>query len=59
MHSFQMYGKLVGPSKQTSIHTEVCNAVTLVWGLLRFGPITHTHTHTHTTTRYYTDTLTQ
>ena len=26
-------------SKQASINTHVCNAVTLVWGLLRLAPI--------------------
>ena len=36
-------------SKQTSIHTHVCNAVSLVWGLLRLVPITPcTTTHPHT-----------
>ena len=25
-------------SKQASIHTHVCNAVTLVWGSLRLAP---------------------
>ena len=27
-------------SKQTDIHTHVCNAVPLVWGSLRLAPIT-------------------
>ena len=37
MRSFKIYGKW---SFQTSIHTRVCNAVTLVWGLLRLTPTT-------------------
>ena len=36
MHSFEIYSKW---SVQTSIHTHVLNAVTLVWGLFRLATI--------------------
>ena len=39
MHSFKIYGIWLQASKQANIHTHVCNAVPLVWGLLRLTPI--------------------
>ena len=38
MRPLKIYGKVVGPNKQTSIHTRVHNAVTLVWASLRLAP---------------------
>ena len=44
MRSFKIYSKWsVQTNKQTSIHTRVRNAVTLVWGSLRLAPITVGH----------------
>ena len=39
-----VYQQYNGWSKQASIHTRVCNAVTLVWGSLRLTPIMVTFT---------------
>ena len=36
---FTVSGQSKQTNKLTSIHTRVCNAVTLVWGLLRLTPI--------------------
>ena len=36
---FTVSGRSKQTNKRTSIHTRVCNAVTLVWGSLRLAPI--------------------